>query len=368
MTADPLGGVWTYALELAAALAAGSGAETALATLGGEPNERQRARAEAVPGLRLLVSDFRVEWMDEPWDDVRRSGRWLRALERSLRPDVVHLNGYAHGSLDFRAPVLVVGHSCVLSWWEAVRGEAAPPRYGRYRDAVAAGLRGADRVVTPTAAMLDALRRHYGPLPSARVVANGRSGRGFRPAPKGRRIVACGRLWDDGKNLAALERAAPDLPWPVEVVGSLRHPHGGKRTAEGLRCAGPLPEDGVARRMRRAAVCAHPARYEPFGLVPVEAALCGCALVLGDIPTLREVWGDGALFVDPDDPPALEGALRRLIDDRFLRAELAGRACRRARRLTPSRMADRYLALYRELLEERSAPRIPAGAGRARTP
>ena len=35
-------------------------------------------------------------------------------LERRLRPDVVHLNGYTHGALPWRAPVLVVGHSCVL--------------------------------------------------------------------------------------------------------------------------------------------------------------------------------------------------------------------------------------------------------------
>ncbi|MEB3829625.1 glycosyltransferase [Phormidium sp. CCY1219] len=50
----------------------------------------------------------------------------------------------------------------------------------------------------------------------------------------------------------------------------------------------------------RAAIYAFPARYEPFGLSVLEAALSGCALVLGDIPRLREMWGDAAVFANPD--------------------------------------------------------------------
>ena len=52
--------------------------------------------------------------------------------------------------------------------------------------------------------------------------------------------------------------------------------------------------------MGRAAIYALPARYEPFGLSILEAALSGCALVIGDIPSLREIWADAALFVPSD--------------------------------------------------------------------
>ncbi|HEY0779002.1 MAG TPA: glycosyltransferase, partial [Gemmatirosa sp.] len=98
--------------------------------------------------------------------------------------------------------------------------------------------------------------------------------------------------------------------------------------------------------MGRAAVYALPARYEPFGLSALEAGLAGCALVLGDIPSLREVWGDAATYVAPDDAAALADALRTLAADDAHRTALGIRARTRALTYTPARMADGYLAAY----------------------
>src|ERR1044072_4310129 len=169
MTADTVGGVWTYAMDLADHLAR-RGVQASLATMGARPSDMQRRQAASVPGLLLFESDFKLEWMDDPWDDVARAGEWLLDLERALRPDVVHLNGYCHGALPWRAPSIVVGHSCVLSWWEAVKGEQAPRRYARYRREVTRGIRAANRLSAPTRAMLNSLRRHYGDHPAGRVI------------------------------------------------------------------------------------------------------------------------------------------------------------------------------------------------------
>ncbi|HEX2163443.1 MAG TPA: glycosyltransferase family 4 protein, partial [Thermoanaerobaculia bacterium] len=219
MTADTVGGVWTYATELARALA-GEGVEVALATMGAPPSELQRERVARIPGLKLFESGFRLEWMDDPWEDVERAGRWLRGLAERFDPDVVHLNGYAHGDLPWGRPVVVVGHSCVWSWWRAVHG-CEPPAvpWGRYRERVRAGLAAADRVVAPTAAMLAALDECYGPLPPSRVIANGRDPARFPARAKEPFVFSAGRLWDPAKNLAALEAAAPEVPWPVYVAG-----------------------------------------------------------------------------------------------------------------------------------------------------
>jgi glycosyltransferase involved in cell wall biosynthesis len=102
--------------------------------------------------------------------------------------------------------------------------------------------------------------------------------------------------------------------------------------------------------MASASIYVLPAYYEPFGLSVLEAALSGCALVLGDIPSLREIWRDAALFVAPDDHASLARAIRRLADDEALRRVLAGRARRRARVLSPARMARHYHAAYATLL------------------
>jgi glycogen synthase len=118
MTSDTVGGVWVYALELAQALTAHS-CEVALATMGGYLSPSQVREAARIPHLTLYESDYKLEWMDEPWADVDEAGAWLLRLGQEVQPDVVHLNNYAHGALPWSAPVLMVGHSCVLSWWQA---------------------------------------------------------------------------------------------------------------------------------------------------------------------------------------------------------------------------------------------------------
>ena len=366
MTADALGGVWSYALELARALAP-QRVRVTLATMGAPPSAAQRAAAAAL-GVELRVSELRLEWMDEPWEDVARAGAWLLALERELSPDLVQLNGYAHGALPWRAPVVVVAHSDVCSWWRAVRGEAAPPAWDRYRAAVRAGLDGAALVVAPTRAMLRALEAEHGAVRAGAVIPNAADAARFAPGVKEPFVLTAGRLWDEAKNVAALGRVAPQLPWPVWVAGDARHPDGGAAATGGLRPLGRLAQPALAAWLGRAAVYALPARYEPFGLSALEAALAGCALVLGDIPSLREVWGDAALYVAPDDDDALAAALLALAGDERARARLARRARRRALTYDPERMAHAYLAAYRTVLGRPAAAGTPRPRARAGPP
>ena len=365
LTTDTVGGVWTYAIELARGLLP-HGVEVALATMGAPLRPDQRAQAEALDNVVIHESTLKLEWMPDPWDDVRRAGEWLLELQSQFGADVVHLNGYAHGALPFRAPVVVVGHSCVLSWWQAVKGEPAPPAWDRYREEVTRGLRAADLVVAPTAAMLSELGRLYGPLGDSGVIYNGRDATPFYSAEKEPLVLSAGRLWDEAKNLAALERVAPRLPWPVYVAGDERAPGDAAAGAEvrHTRPLGRLDEPAMADWLARAAVYALPARYEPFGLSALEAALSGCALVLGDVESLREVWGEAACFVPPDDADALSGAIRWLTDSPARRNEMGERARLRAARYAPRRMAEQYLAAYRRLNREAngSPPAAPGAA------
>lgn len=348
MTADTVGGVWTYAVELARALDA-RGVRVALATMGAPVSAHQRAALAGSGGVTLHESRFRLEWMQDPWDEVDAAGDWLLALERALRPDLVHLNQFAFGALPFRAPRLVVAHSCVASWWRAVHGETAPASWDPYRRRVRQGLQGAACVAAPTRAMLDALRGEYGWNGQGRVLPNGCAPEAFAPAPKQERILAAGRFWDAAKNLQALEQAARGLAWPVCVAGSTAHPDGGNVQPTGVHLLGELPRPALARQLAEAAIYALPARYEPFGLSVLEAALSGCALVLGDIASLREVWGSAAVYVPAGDPSALHAALQALIAAPDRRAQLAQAAQERARRYTASAMTDGYLACYAAL-------------------
>jgi glycosyltransferase involved in cell wall biosynthesis len=86
--------------------------------------------------------------------------------------------------------------------------------------------------------------------------------------------------------------------------------------------------------------------------------------VLGDIPSLREIWLDAALFVPPGDKEALQTALAALINDRQLRTALAARARRRANEFTAERMAAGYMQAYGELMRSnRTADKLQQQTG-----
>jgi glycosyltransferase involved in cell wall biosynthesis len=361
ISTDTVGGVLTYTAELAAALEAG-GDEVVVATMG--PRLR-RAQREALP-IRVHESGFRLEWMEDPWDDVEAAGEWLLRLEGEERPDVVHLCSYAHAALPFQAPKVLVAHSDVLSWWRAVHGTEAPAEWNRYREETSAGLEGVDAIVAPTAAMLAELEQDHDLNPErTQVIHNGSptpppsratsselhqisgpAARKFDAVREGGPFVlGSGRFWDAAKNLAALDGAAEGLAWPVVVAGDL----GEGPPPRHARSTGVLDREALAGLRRAAPIYAAPAVYEPFGLGILEAARDGCALVLGDIPSLRELWEDAAIFVDPRDSEALREVLTCLIDAPQLRGDLAARAQERAADYSIERTAAAYRALYRRL-------------------
>jgi glycosyltransferase involved in cell wall biosynthesis len=356
MTADAVGGVWRYSLDLARGLHE-RGIHVMLAVLGPAPNATQRREAMHA-GVPLVDSPYRLEWMDDADDDVMRAGEWLLTLEQALRPDIVHLNGYAHAVLPWSVPALVVAHSCVRTWWQAVKRDAAPSRYDRYTAMVASGLRAAPAVVAPSQAMLDALAREYAlasALPGrARVIPNGCVTCELDSAAlwrgKGRLVFAAGRVWDEAKNIGELCDIAGRLSWPVCVAGDACGPDGGVCPLGSVRALGRLSPRQMRGFYRKASIYALPARYEPFGLSVLEAAAAGCALVLGDIPSLRENWDGAARFVPPGDPGALAASIQGLIDDPSTRAEFGRRALARAAAFTITRTADAYVRLYESLI------------------
>jgi glycogen(starch) synthase len=334
MTADTVGGVWTYCVELAHAL----DAEVHLATMGRPLSAAQRAEAGVFAAVH--ESTHPLEWQDDPWSGVDAAGRWLLALEQSLRPDVVHLNGYVHGALPWQAPVLVVAHSDVVSWWRAVHGCAPPLQWETYRRRVTEGLGAAGRVVAPTAAVAEDLARSFD-VHDVAVVPNCRRHQVVAPASKEPMVLAAGRVWDLAKGVDALVRVAPSLPGRVVVAGE------GDKDLPGVELLGPLPFADLADLLSRAAVFVAPARYEPFGLGILEAGLAGCALVLGDLPSLREVWGDAATYVHDD--PSLERELTALLEDPELAAARGAAARARALTFSPQRTAAGYADVYGSL-------------------
>lgn len=356
MTSDAVTGVWPYTLELTRALAE-HGVEVLLAVMGPPPSLERRKQAARLPNLKLEHKPFALEWMDNPWADVRLAGDWLLYLEAKWKPEIVHLNSYSLAVRDFAAPRLVTAHSCACSWHEAVRGTPAPTKWATYRRRVSEGLASADAVVASTNWMLAALERHHGKPVHTEVIPIARSPDGFDPnRVKDPIVFAVGRVWDESKNLLMLDRAAKSLEWPLMIAGGLDAP---KRPVVNFKNAGLLGDltpSAVADWFARAGIFAHPAKYEPFGLSVLEAALSGCALVLADLPPLREQWQDAAIYLDARDTGLWASTLNRLSADPAQRAEYSKRALARARAFAPKGQATDYLTAYEMMLERTGTP------------
>jgi glycosyltransferase involved in cell wall biosynthesis len=351
MTADTVGGVWTFAANLARELGA-AGFEVLLVTLGPGTSAAQRAMVSGFPGVSLLETELALEWQDPAGTDLAHARMVLEQVASLFQPEIVHLNGFREASYGWKVPTIVTAHSCVNSWAvgcaenDAFTGQ----EWTAYTANVEAGLRQATIWVAPTFAFQDQLRRLYRLMPG-RAIRNGAKPASGQVQSKQPIILGAGRVWDKAKNLKTLASVASRLDWPVRIAGA-SDARGRAAVGDLAHCEflGELSHMDVRREYGTASVFVSPALYEPFGLSVLEAATAGCALVLSDIPTFRELWDGAAHFFDPRDEGAMIACLRSLISDDAQRATLQRAATERAGRYPLGSTVASYRSLYSELL------------------
>ncbi|WP_225425448.1 glycosyltransferase family 4 protein [Pelagerythrobacter rhizovicinus] len=354
MTADAVGGVWQYATDLVRALS-DHGAHVTLAVMGPSPSVEQRRKVEGVAGVDLLDTGLPLDWLTRSPEPVRCAARKLAELAREIGADVVHCNSpILAGAARFPVPVVAVAHGCITTWWETVRGDELDPALTWHRDLTRKGLLSAEVTVAPSAAFAEILRETYELPRTPRAIHNGRyplppTGRG-----SGEHLFALtvGRLWDEGKNMAVLDRAAASAATPMLAAGASESPSGKRIPLHHLQLCGKLDEHELATLLAKRPIFASAAIFEPFGLAVLEAAMAGCPLVLSDIPTFRELWGGAAIFISHADAEGFADAIDRLAEDRGERARLGEAARERAARYTPQASAAATAALYGSLLEQ----------------
>lgn len=356
LTTDTVGGVWTFTKELSTELLY-RGHQVCLVSFGRAPSidqEREAAELRRAYGSHFDYrwSDAPLEWMQNNATAYSDGAALLLALDAMFAPDGCIFSQFCFGALPIDTPKIVVAHSDVVSWAAACNEnldeDSAWMRV--YRDLVFRGLQDADAVVSPTATYLQTLQSFFPHLtPLRAVVANGRT---ISPQPANERklqAVTAGRMWDKAKNLSLLQDCA--LPIPLVVAGELADIPPAANGA--LQAVGQLNEEQLLRLFRESAVYVCTSVYEPFGMAPLEAALCGCAIVAMDLPTLREVWGEAALYFH--DAASLSRVSLDLRDDAVKLKQYQALSRARADRYTASRMADGYIDLLTSLNNKQEA-------------
>lgn len=349
MTTDNIGGVWTYAIELAKGLKK-CGDEVFLAVIGNSLTQNQKMELQGIPHSSFSAKQ---EWMENPWDDVQKAGKWLLQLKQKVKPDVMHFNSYALAALNWQVPIIVTLHSCVLTWWEAVKNEHAPANWQLYRQNISKGIKNADVVVAPSNAMLNAAEKYYGPFLNKKRIYNGRNATNFHAAEKEKFIFSMGRIWDEAKNVKLITEAASKINYPVFIAGKYQ---AGELTdpVSNVYMLGQLNGEQIADWLSFAAIYLLPAKYEPFGYTFVEAAFSGCALIGGNIGSLREIWNDAMLYADTTNAGKLAEQVNRLMEDEEKLQIMQSRASRHANQFyTTEKMVMKYSMLYKKLVNEK---------------
>src|SRR5262249_5088109 len=238
-------------------------------------------------GLDYRPTAFCLEWMHEAERDLKDSTEFLTGLVKEIQPDLLHLNQFCYGSLPVDVPRLIMAHSDLITWTQAVQGYTPKPtRWLQwYRDTVNCGIEGADAVVAPSAWMLDALRNCYVRPRQEEVIYPGRNPIFFNPyVTKEDQVLAVGRMVDAGKQGFLLTQHVH--PLPVCIVGSEltvpvpRIPIRAdvKVSLEKISVAirGAQTEAQLRSLYSRASIYAATPRYEPLGMPVLEAALSRC--------------------------------------------------------------------------------------------
>jgi glycosyltransferase involved in cell wall biosynthesis len=346
LVTDAVGGVWVYSLELARALRP-LGFETVLAVMGPSPNARQR---EEAAGSRLIDTGLPLEWLDTSPAEIRRAGEAIAALAGQEAVDLVQTCSAALlAHADFDQPCVAVQHSCIASWWAALKGTPLPEDFAWRRELVECGLQRASAIVAPSIAFAAETARMYDVPAPVSAVHNGRRAATFSNIPQGEFVFTASRLWDEGKNVATLDAAAARLNVPFQAAGPTAGPNGASIRLDHIEALGELSARRLAGLLSARPIYASAALYEPFGLSVLEAAQAGCALVLSDIATHREIWGGAAIFVPRRDDTAFAAAIQDLLDDPDERAQLSQVARARAQIYSPERMARGMADIYARL-------------------
>ena len=273
----------------------------------------------------------------------------VRAALAAQRPDVVVVNLVDPGSnaAAVAAALQVAPTVGVLH----LEGDAGTGAQRQRLVALYAAMAG---VLTPAAAFRRQLEGDLGVPPSrVHVVPNGVDVPAVPAGPAGSpvpRIGGLGRLTaQKGFDVlleAVRQLVADGVSLEVVIGGAGRDREQLQAAAAGL----PVTFDGFVSEPRRFLagldVFCLSSRREALPLVLLEAMSEGLPCVATDVGDVRTGVADDVLVVPPEDPAALAGALRRLVEDPALRRDLGIRARRRAERsLDAELMADRAFAV-----------------------
>jgi len=296
----------------------------------------------------------------------------LRLLNR-LKPDMVHFPHFNHPLL-YRGKFVVTLHDLTLSNW-AERGSLVKRQI--YHRVISHAVTRAQKILTVSDFVKAELVRQYklpprriittynGIDPKFKVITNPRVLKGVEKYRlKSPYILSVGQ-WRSHKNLLRLVEAFGEIikeeRWKGRLqlvfVGRIdpKYPQLQEKVKQlnlerAVKFTGFVSDENLPLIYNNATVFVFPSLSEGFGLPGLEAQACGTPLVASSYTSLPEIYGDGALYFNPESVGDIAEKIEMVLEDNKLRERLSRAGRENARRFSWEETARRTLEVYREIL------------------
>jgi glycosyltransferase involved in cell wall biosynthesis len=165
-------------------------------------------------------------------------------------------------------------------------------------------------------------------------------------------------VWRRYKNLPALAQVFDRLVQEGQdydlVLAGDQDPHYpeireqvmGIRNAERIKALGRVSDEDLSYLYNACRLFVLPSLAEGFGLTALEAAACGVPIAASDIPTLREVLGQGAEFFDPENLDNMHDVIKATLENPRRLEELANLALARSKHFSWKQAAEETIKIY----------------------
>ncbi len=114
---------------------------------------------------------------------------------------------------------------------------------------------------------------------------------------------------------------------------------------------GRVDDDEMIFLYQNALAFVFPSFYEGFGIPPLEAQACGCPVISSNAASMPEVLRDSALYFSPENIPEMASAMKRIISDENIRAELINKGDSNVKRFSWLDSAIKINKIADELLK-----------------
>lgn len=117
-----------------------------------------------------------------------------------------------------------------------------------------------------------------------------------------------------------------------------------------VQFTGFVEDEILVRLLNESRLFVFPSRREGFAQAVAQAMACGLCCILSDIPALREVYGDAAIYFPLDDHEELAKLIVNALQNDELRSELGKKARERALSMPWQKAVDKEITIMQEIV------------------